>query len=141
MNSSHLDPRSQAERRRRAEERLRSRPAASPPAAEADTLRLLYELEVHQIELEMQNEELRDARGQLEASAQHFAELYDFAPVGYFTLDRNGAIRASNLTGARLLNTDRAGLTGQRFGLLVADADRHSLCPECVQRFFPESQE
>ena len=94
-----------AELCRRAESRLRERKkaeAACPRTAE-DTQRLLHELEVHQIELEMQNEELRQTRAEVEAGREQYRNLYDFAPVGYLTLDRKGTIWQANLTGARLL--------------------------------------
>ena len=56
----------------------------------AETQRLVHELQVHQIELEMQNEELQQARAEVEAVLGQYTDLYDFAPVGYFTLDRDG---------------------------------------------------
>jgi len=76
-----------AELRRSAEARLRPKESGGNlPQTEADLRRLLHEFEVHQIELEMQNEELRRAREELELSRNKYAELYDFAPVGYATL-------------------------------------------------------
>jgi formate hydrogenlyase transcriptional activator len=113
------------ELRRRAEARLKALATKSAPArTEADTQRLVHELQVHQIELEMQNEELRQSRAEVEAGLERYAELYDFAPVGYLTLGRDGAIRQVNLTGARLLGAARARLPGRRFGVLVAAPDR-----------------
>ncbi|MBI4740352.1 MAG: response regulator [Betaproteobacteria bacterium] len=87
---------------------------------------LLHELQVHQIELEMQNDELRRAQIELEHSRDRYIDLYDFAPLGYLTLSDNGLIAAVNLTGAALLGVERAALLNRRFaGLLVAeDADR-----------------
>jgi len=114
-----------SELRRRAEQRLKIRKSrAEPDPRAADTERLLHELEVHQIELEMQNEELEFARTQLEAEVDKYTDLYDFAPVGYLTLDREGAIREANLTGASLLGGTRSALMQQPFRLLVAPADR-----------------
>ena len=110
-----------AELRRQAEERLHAKPAKfHSPRAKEETQRLVHELEVHQIELEMQNAELRQAREEAETALEKYTDLYDFSPVGYFTLDRNGAISAVNLSGASLLGVERSRLIGRRFGLLVA---------------------
>lgn len=110
-----------AELRRQAEERMRARTAkVHPPRTEAETQRLVHELEVHQVELEMQNDELRQARDGAEKALEKYADLYDFAPVGYFTLDRDGIIGAANITGATLLGIERSRLIGRRFGLFVA---------------------
>ena len=110
--------------RRRAEARLRSRASqASTPPTEADTQRLLHELQVHQVELERQNEEIRHAREAVEAGLARYTALYDFAPVGYLTLDRAGAIRSVNLTGATLLGLPRPAVVGTAFSrFLPADA-------------------
>jgi PAS domain S-box-containing protein len=86
---------------------------------EADTLRLLHELQVHQIELEMQNEDLIQARREAEEAYRQYTDLYDFAPVGYFTLARDGMIRKVNLAGASQLGVERSKLAGQRLGAFV----------------------
>lgn len=86
-----------------------------------DTQRILHELEIHRIELELQNEELRQARDNAEQSLDKYTDLYEFAPVGYFTLDRSGVITSVNLRGASLVGIARTRLLGQRFGQLVAD--------------------
>ncbi len=78
-------------------------------------LELLVELQVHQTELEMQNLELKEAQQQLEESRNHYADLYDYAPVGYLTLDKTGDIRSINLTGASVLGKERAFLIGRPF--------------------------
>jgi PAS domain S-box-containing protein len=128
-----------AELRRRAEARLRIRQAAPKPPqsphkatprrrepgparlrSDADTKRLLHELQVHQVELEMQNVELSRARTEAEANAEKFSNLYDFAPVGYFTFAEQGGIRGVNLTGAGLLGVERELLLNRRFQLWVA---------------------
>jgi signal transduction histidine kinase len=120
--------RSASELRRRAEERLRERDRAGAPLeATEDVLRLIHELQVHQIELEMQNEELRRVREELEASLTRYSELYDFAPVGYVTLDAQSTIREINLVGATMLGRERARLVGQRFVSWVTAATRPAL--------------
>jgi len=114
-----------AQLRRRAEDRLRGRPGNQPPAAAvprsaADAQRLFHELQVHQIELEMQNAELRQARDQLEVALDNYTDLYDFAPGGYFTLAASSVILQANLTGATLVGIERSRLLGQSFGRLVS---------------------
>jgi PAS domain S-box-containing protein len=76
---------------------------------------LIHELQVHQIELEMQNDGLRRAQQELEASRDNFSELYDFAPVGYVTLDEKGLILEANLTAAGLLGLERQSLIKMSF--------------------------
>ncbi|HEY6011350.1 MAG TPA: PAS domain S-box protein [Nitrospirota bacterium] len=75
--------------------------------SETDLKKLVHELGTHQIELELQNEELRAAQVELESSRAKYADLYDFAPVGYFTFDRDGLIKDVNLTGAGMLGIPR----------------------------------
>ena len=117
-------PPTAAELRRRAEERLREQhPETGQAQTDADTQRLVHELQVHQIELEMQNEELQKARDEMEAGLEKFSDLYDFAPVGFLTLDREGTIREANLTSASLLGIERSRLVKRRFGFCVSAAD------------------
>jgi len=107
-----------------AETRLRLRKAAPAEAPARSADEILHELQVHQIELEMQNEALRRSQIDLEASRDRYVDFYDFAPVGYLTLDDAGLIAEINLTGAAMLGTDRAKLPHRRFSPFVADADR-----------------
>jgi PAS domain S-box-containing protein len=126
---------SAAELRRQAEERLHANMAElrSPRTGE-ETQRLLHELEVHQIELEMQNAELRRAREELELSRDKYAELYDFAPVGYFTFDASGMIREVNLAGAQLLGIERGLLTNKPFSRFIADADGREIFSSHIEK-------
>lgn len=86
-----------------------------------DLIRLVHELEVHQIELEMQNEELALAKGIAEVATHKYTELYDFLPSGYFTINKEGDIVELNLAGADLLGKDRFKLVNSRFGFFVSD--------------------
>jgi PAS domain S-box-containing protein len=97
-------------------DRLADLPELSPDEAR----RLIHELQVHQIELETQNEELRQAQQQIEASRDKYADLYDFAPFGYFTVDKKGLIREVNLTGADLLGMERSALLKKPLSRFVA---------------------
>jgi PAS domain S-box-containing protein len=109
--------------RRRAEARLGAKRAdLHPPRSEKDAKRLVHELEVHQIELEMQNAELRRAQEELELSRNKYVGLYDFAPIGYFTLDTRGLILQVNLTGAKLLGTERKLLLKKPFINFIGQA-------------------
>jgi PAS domain S-box-containing protein len=91
---------------------------------EADIKRLVYELQVHQIELEMQNEELRMAYEIAETSLKKYTTLYDLAPVGYFTLNKEGAICDLNFTAAKMLGGRRFSLLKSNFKLFVADESK-----------------
>ena len=114
-----------AELRRRAEERLRGQQRDTPTLrADADTQRLVHELQVHQIELEMQNVELLESRDKMETLLEKYTDLYDFAPVGYFSLDEQGLILEVNLTGAALLHVDRSQLINHRLQQFVAPTSR-----------------
>jgi len=85
---------------------------------------LLHELQVHQIELEMQNDALRQAELALAESRDRYVGLYEFAPVGYLTLSTDGMIEGINLTGATLLGKERKKLLQSRFTPLVIAEDR-----------------
>jgi PAS domain-containing protein len=121
----HIDS---AELRRLSEERLReNRGTDHSTGTGEDPLRLLHELQVHQIELEMQNEEPRQARAEreeMEALLGKYSDLYDFAPVGYFNLNHEGIIRAVNLTGAEFLGVVRSLVIGRRLDIFISDETR-----------------
>ncbi len=108
--------RSAEELRRQAEKRLqKSKQDITTPVTPEEAHRLIQELEIHQIELKMQNEELQQARSELERSLIEYTDLYDFAPVSYFTLDQNGVILNVNLTGAHMLRVERSRISNQYF--------------------------
>ncbi len=103
-------------------EKLVTKPAKA--FADGEARRMLHELDVYQIELELQNAELRNARDESEALLNKYTELYDFALVGYFTLTADSTIRLANLTGATMVGIGRSSLIGRSFAMLVAQAQR-----------------
>ncbi len=105
-----------------AEAELASHPAAQTAASPSDVL--LHELQVHQIELEMQNEALRAAQIALEESRDRYLDLYEFAPVGYLTLTGDGLIEQINLTATKLLQQERNKLLKRRFAAWVVAQDQ-----------------
>ena len=102
-------------------------PPSQPDAGSARSAdELLHQLQVHQIELEMQNETLRQVQLALEESRDRYVDLYEFAPVGYLTLTAAGLIAEANLTGADLLKEDRRKLLQRRFAHFVVPEERTS---------------
>jgi transcriptional regulator with PAS, ATPase and Fis domain len=108
----------------KAEEQMKVKKKEELPVIESDVKKLLHELQVHQIELQMQNEELRQANETAEAVLKKYTMLYDFAPTGYFTLDSEGSIKDLNFTGADMLNDRRFALINSNFKLFVSDDSR-----------------
>ena len=112
--------------RKRAEARLQqARPAL--PDAQWESTRLLHELQVHQIELEMNNEELRHAYDEADSLRRKYADIYDFAPLAYFTVDAQGVIVQFNLAGAILLGIQRSQTRPYRFAAFIE--------PPCLPAF------
>jgi PAS domain-containing protein len=108
--------------RRNAEELLKKKQdKMDKQVIETDAIKLLHELQVHQIELEMQNEELIHANEAAETALRKYTMLYDFAPMGYFTLDPEGNISELNFTGAEILGDKRFSLVNSNFKLFVAE--------------------
>jgi len=107
--------------RRRAEEMAREQAGPSSPE---DTSQTLHELRVHQIELEMQNEELRRSEAELDAARARYFDLYDLAPVGYVTVSESGLILEANLTAANLLGVARSALDRQPLSLFILPEDQ-----------------
>jgi PAS domain S-box-containing protein len=153
---------SAAELRQHAEERLRTKTEeAQLPRSKEATQRLVNELEIYQlemeeqntelrraqeelenqqVELEMQNEELQRVQGDLELSRNKYSELYDFAPVGYFTFDAAGVIKNVNLTGARMLGIERRSLIDRPFSFFIADADGRDLFSQHLTSVLQKSE-
>ena len=104
-----------SELRKRAEKILAEDPQAIRTMAPADIQKLIHELNVHQIELEMQNEELSRVQLELQEARDKYLGLYDFAPTGYFTLDHNSLILDVNLAGSQLLGSEKHRLIGAQF--------------------------
>ncbi|MEI8204310.1 MAG: PAS domain S-box protein [Bacteroidota bacterium] len=96
------------------------------PTSEADMLKLIHELHVHQIELEMQNDELVLSKERTEVLAEKYTELYDFAPTGYITLSKEGTIVQMNLCAAKMLGKERGRLKNIRFGIFISETTRSS---------------
>ncbi|VVB62697.1 Methanogenesis regulatory histidine kinase FilI [uncultured archaeon] len=113
----------------RAEDALKHRGRALQPGTDGlgDTAALVHELQVHQIELEMQNEEMKRAKFETEDALAKYSDLYEFAPIGLFTLDRRGQILEVNLQGANILGAERYILLKTGFDLFVTESDRPAL--------------
>lgn len=111
--------------RRKAEKRLESvrqnQPDRSPSYYEMQ--HLIHELEIHKIELEMQQDELLQSKAEAAKGMERYTQFYDFAPLGYLTLSRNGTIIEVNLTGAKIIGLERSLLNGDRFGRFVLEED------------------
>jgi len=99
---------------------------------------LLQELQVQHIELEMQNRQLREAQQELEETRDRYADLYDFAPVGYLTLDESGVVQEINLTGAVMLGRERINIVGQSFLSFISVTSVHSFLSHLRQVFSRE---
>ncbi|MCF8129457.1 MAG: PAS domain S-box protein [Deltaproteobacteria bacterium] len=112
--------------RHRAEALLREGPEGLKEAPVQDIQNIIHELQVHHIELEMQNEELRRTQLELHAERNKYAGLYDFAPVGYFTINKKGMITEANLTAAALFETERGRLIGQPLSRFIDKDDQET---------------
>ena len=104
-----------AELRRRAQKYLAERQNGKSDLPQEDMRALVHELDTYQIELELQNEDLRKTQEELEQSRQQFTDLYEFAPVGYFSLDGKGVIISVNLTGSLQLGVEKEALLKRAF--------------------------
>ncbi|MBW6478314.1 MAG: hypothetical protein K0B37_02730 [Bacteroidales bacterium] len=121
MNTEEQDFTDPRVLRKKAEEQLKRKQGGENRLKETDVKKLLHELQVHQIELEMQNEELRQAYVSAEEALKKYTLMYDFAPLGYFTLDSDGNICDLNFTGAEMLGDKRVSLASVKFRLFVSE--------------------
>jgi len=109
--------------RRQAEEKAAKIAENQKALSSEETRQMLHEIQVHQIELEMQNEELRIAQADLDAARARYFDLYDLAPVGYCTISEKGLILEANLTAAILMNVDRSALVKQPISRFILKED------------------
>jgi PAS domain S-box-containing protein len=123
--------------RRRADEIVRAEPASAdvPPESlsPAQAQKVIHDLRVHQIELELQNDELRRTQESLEHARSKYFDLYDRAPVSYFTVSKEGVILETNLAGARLFNVDRAALIKRPLNAFIFREDQDIFYHACKQ--------
>lgn len=128
MNKDIKSARGKAKRelRQQAEALLKGQPANIKDLSHNEIQDLLYELEVHQVELSMQNESLREAQDKLAISNDRYTDLFDFSPSGYFICDTQGLILEANLTGCQLLEADRAQVIGKPFSKFVSKESQDS---------------
>ncbi len=110
--------------RLKAEKQVKNQSVDTRELSKKEMTELVHELQVHQIELEMQNEELHTAQKELEASRNRFSELYHQAPAGYVTLDKNGLILEANATFCDMINTDFSQIFQKPFHVYVHPDDR-----------------
>lgn len=120
VNTEELDFTNAEMLRKKAEKLLKEKQKkADKKIIEADIKKLVHELQVHQIELEMQNEELRQAYETTEQALKKYTMLYDFSPMGYFSLDQDGVIHDLNFSGAEMLQEKRFSLIDTNFKIFI----------------------
>lgn len=125
MNSDELDILNEQVLRNKAEEKLKSKQLNNIPTEEVtDVKELLRELQIHQIELEIQNKELQQAYERAEKALKKFTLLFDLSAMGYFILDPEGSITELNFTGAEMLKERRFSLINSKFALFVSEKSK-----------------
>jgi len=128
MNLAEKETRNKKNLRKQAEARTRKKLHNLDSLTAEDIKKLVNELEVHQVELELQNEELIETRHNLEHARARFQELYDYAPVGYITLDKHNVIKEANITFCQMLDIKRADMLKQKFTDFIL--------PDCQNSFY-----
>ena len=121
--------------RQRAEQRLRKNRRGVVKLSHEALLKQVYELQVHQVQLEMQNEELRRSELALQLAQEHYSDLYDFAPTTHLTLDSDNVILEANLHAARLLGINRGKLIRQKFTRFISAEAQDNYYLFCRQVF------
>jgi PAS domain S-box-containing protein len=121
--STPILPLDKSDLRRKAEQKVALSPEHNTCLSLNETRRMIHELRVHQIELEMQNEELRQTQEELNAARVRYFDLYDLAPVGYCTLSEEGLFLEANLTATTLLGLHRSKLVGQPISKFIFKED------------------
>jgi PAS domain S-box-containing protein len=124
MKDKHDLAKERKKLRQEAERRLQDEPVAVEDMSADEVTALVHELRLHQVELQIQNEELRRAQAELEESRSQYGDLFDFAPIGYLVFDPDGVVVQANLTAATMLDVERDRLVGQPFVLCVAEHNR-----------------
>jgi PAS domain S-box-containing protein len=116
-----------SELRRRAERQMKTEHTDSeeiPGMSPKEMNKVIHELRVHKIELKMQNEELRRIHEELEEARDRYSHLYDFAPVGYLTVNEKGIVEGANLTFATLMGIERSAVVGKPFSRFIYSEDQ-----------------
>src|SRR5262245_20758725 len=125
----------------RAEEALRTRPSHKNTVKDQALRRLIHELEVHQVELKLQNEELRNAQVELAATRDRYTHLYEFARLAYLTLNKHGRILESNHMAARLLGMERRDLTRANLTKFIDSQSQDDWYLHCQAAFSNETKQ
>jgi transcriptional regulator with PAS, ATPase and Fis domain len=142
MNTEELDFTNAEMLRKTAEKQLKEKQAKnSVPVTEIDIKKLVHELQVHQIELEMQNEELLASYHTAETALKKYTMLYDFAPMGYLTLDSDGSICELNFTAAEMLKDKRFSLVGSNFKIFVSNDSKKIFSDFLAEVYSSDSKE
>ena len=111
---------------KQAQEFIRKNPSVINKISPSEIKQLIEILQVHQVELEMQNDELRRLQRDLENERDKYSDLYDFSPVSYFTMDNKGIILEANLTAAAMIGLERQLLIGRPFSDFIVGGDQDS---------------
>ena len=121
--------------RSKAEAKISTTPSGGPELTIEEAKELMHELEVHQVELEMQNQELREAQHRLEDIRDQYTDLFDFAPIGYIILNEKGEIENINLTACSLIGIDRTKILKRALSAFMGANEAHVLFIKLKEAF------